>query len=62
MSPFRSKAQERYFNANRAELEKSGVNVQEYNEASKGKDLPERVKPKKKKMTRGALGIYPAKE
>jgi hypothetical protein len=38
--PFVSQAQERYFNANRAALEKEGVDVDEWNKASKGKDLP----------------------
>jgi hypothetical protein len=40
--PFASKAQQRYFNANRSSLEKQGVNVDEWNQASKGKTLPER--------------------
>jgi len=40
--PFASKAQERYFNANRSKLEKQGVDVDEWNQASKGKKLPER--------------------
>ena len=38
--PYKSLAQERYFNANRGKLEKQGVNVDEWNKASKGKDLP----------------------
>lgn len=47
--PYKSKAQERYFNANRAKLEKQGVNVNEWNKASKGKKLPTRkAKPKRK--------------
>jgi hypothetical protein len=50
--PYRSKAQERYFNANRAKLEKQGVNVDEWNESSKGLVLPERA-PKKKKEAPG---------
>jgi hypothetical protein len=58
--PYKSKAQERYFNANRDELEKSGVDVDEFNEASKGKDLPEKARPKKK--IRGALGLILAPE
>ena len=41
--PFKSQAQERYFNANRAKLEKQGVNVSEWNAASKGKNLPEKA-------------------
>jgi hypothetical protein len=44
--PYKSKAQERFFNANRAKLEKEGVNVGEWNAASKGKKLP----PKRKKV------------
>ena len=38
--PYKSRAQEAYFNANRAKLEKQGVNVDEWNAASKGKKLP----------------------
>lgn len=40
--PYASQAQEAYFNANRAKLEKQGVNVDEWNKASKGKKLPKR--------------------
>jgi hypothetical protein len=43
--PYVSKKQERYFNANRAKLEKQGVSVDEWNKASKGKSLPLRKKP-----------------
>ena len=47
--PFKSIQQERYFNANRAKMERNGVNVDEWNAASKGKTLPKRAaKPKKK--------------
>ena len=46
--PYRSKAQEAYFNANREKMEKQGVNVDEWNKATKGKKLPEKAKPKKK--------------
>lgn len=42
--PFKSLAQERYFNANRAALEKEGVNVDEWNQASKGLKLPKKAK------------------
>ena len=38
--PYASKAQAAYFNIHRAELEKQGVNVDEWNSASKGKKLP----------------------
>jgi hypothetical protein len=52
--PYKSKAQEAYFNIHRKELERQGVNVNEWNKASKGKKLPERVTKlqamKKRKM------------
>jgi hypothetical protein len=41
--PYKSKAQEAYFNIHKAELEKQGVNVNEWNKASKGMKLPEKV-------------------
>lgn len=40
--PYKSLKQERFFNANKAELEKKGVDVNEWNAASKGKKLPTR--------------------
>jgi hypothetical protein len=52
--PYKSKAQEAYFNIHKKELERQGVNVDEWNKASKGKNLPERVTKlramKKRKM------------
>ena len=52
--PYKSKAQEAYFNIHKKELERQGVNVDEWNKSSKGKNLPERVTKlramKKKKM------------
>lgn len=41
--PYKSQAQERYFNANRGKLESEGVDVAEWNKASKGKKLPKRA-------------------
>ena len=41
--PYKSKAQEAYFNANKAKLEKQGVDVNEWNAASKGKKLPAKL-------------------
>ena len=52
MSPYVSKAQEKFFNLHRRELEKKGVNVDEWNKASRGLKLPKhikKVKTKKKK-------------
>ena len=47
--PFKSKVQAAFFNTHRRELEKQGVDVEEWNRASKGKKLPKRVKKNKKK-------------
>lgn len=38
--PYKSKAQAAYFNIHKAELEKQGVDVGEWNQASKGMSLP----------------------
>jgi hypothetical protein len=47
--PYKSDAQRAYFNANRAKLEQQGVDVDEWNSASKGMKLPKRAKGKDKK-------------
>ena len=52
--PYKSLAQERYFNANKAKLESQGVNVEEYNTASKGMKLPAKA-PRKSKQIAKAL-------
>jgi hypothetical protein len=44
--PYKSEAQRRYFNANRDKLEAEGVDVDEWNESSKGKKLPEKAEKK----------------
>ena len=46
--PYASRAQEAYFNANRAKL--GGKVVDEFNAASKGMKLPARAKLKSKAM------------
>lgn len=43
--PYKSLAQAGYFHAHKAELEKQGVDVDEWDAASKGKKLPEKKKP-----------------
>ena len=49
--PYVSKAQQGFFNANRKKLESQGVNVDEWNQASKGKkNLPEHVAKRKKRV------------
>jgi len=47
--PYKSQAQEAYFNIHRKELEKKGVNVSEWNKESKGMKLPKKVKKKSTK-------------
>jgi hypothetical protein len=42
--PYKSEAQRKYFNVKRKKLEAQGVDVDEWNSASKGKKMPERVK------------------
>ena len=39
--PYKSEAQEEFFNANRKKLEAQGVDVDEWNKASEGLKLPE---------------------
>ena len=41
--PFVSQAQAGYFHTHKAELEKQGVDVDEWDAATKGRHLPERV-------------------
>jgi hypothetical protein len=47
--PYKSEAQRKYFNVHKKELEAEGVDVAEWNKASKGKELPKKVKLKVKK-------------
>lgn len=42
--PYKSEAQRKYFHAYKKVLEKQGVNVNEWDKASKGLKLPKRVK------------------
>jgi len=57
--PFKSQAQQAYFNANRDRLEAQGVNVDEWNAASEGMKLPKRVAKPKVKAKRNAAGYVP---
>lgn len=52
--PYKSESQRKFFNVNRKRLEAEGVNVDEWNQASKGKKLPE-----KKANTPGQTGNIP---
>lgn len=47
--PYKSEAQRKYFNVNKEEMEKQGVNVEEWNKKSKGKNLPGKIIKAKKK-------------
>ena len=42
--PYKSRAQAAYFNIHKKELEKQGVDVGEWNAATKGKKLPEHAR------------------
>lgn len=53
--PFRSKAQAAYFNTHRKQLESQGVDVDEWNAASKGKSLPARIGKTRKQKTLAKL-------
>ncbi len=50
--PFKSEAHRRYFEANKSRLEKQGVDVEEWEQASKGIKLPERAPKKATKRRR----------
>ncbi len=41
--PYKSKAQQRYFHANKVKLEAEGVNVAEWDKSTGSKRLPERI-------------------
>ena len=63
--PYKSEAQRKYFNANRDKLEAEGVDVDEWNESSKGKKLPEKAEKKamsdlnKRMLIGGGIGGVP---
>jgi len=57
--PFVSDAQRKYFNANRGKLEAQGVDVDEWNKASKGLKLPSRAKAKKPRAPRASAPKAP---
>lgn len=47
--PYKSKKQQAYFHAHAKDLQAQGVNIKEWDRASKGRKLPIRVKKKNKK-------------
>lgn len=56
--PYASQAQERYFHEHKAELEAKGVDVGEWDRASKGKKLPKRKGRGKSAPNRTPREIY----
>lgn len=44
--PYKSKAQAAYFHTHKKQLAKQGVNISEWDKASKGLKLPKKVKKK----------------
>lgn len=53
--PYKSKAQQAYFNIHKKQLEKQGVDVDEWNNASKGFKLPKKAS-KLKVMRKRKMG------
>jgi len=57
--PYKSKAQAAYFNTHRKQLEAQGVNVDEWNAASKGKKMAKKAKKKRTKVkSDSSRGMY----
>ena len=54
--PYKSLAQEKYFNAHRKDMESQGVNVDEWNKESKGLKLPKKITKLKVKKTPSEAG------
>jgi len=52
--PYVSQAQAGYFHTHKAELEKQGVNVDEWDKASKGKSLPKHSNTSRESLYRHA--------
>lgn len=56
--PYKSNDQRKFFHANKAKLEKQGVDVAEWDSASKGMSLPKKVKPiRKRGQPKGSGGL-----
>lgn len=69
--PFKSQAQAGYFHTHKAQLERQGVDVDEWDAATKGKHLPERagdsprrgtLKMKVKQVNLGSKGSFDVKK
>jgi hypothetical protein len=58
--PFSSQKQEAFMNANRSKMENQGVNMDEWNAASKGKKLPKKVNIGQGKQSENTQNINPS--
>lgn len=56
--PYKSDAQRRYFNANKKKLKRQGVDVEEWNDASRGMKLPAKVKKQSSHAARRKMASY----
>ncbi len=54
--PYKSQAQAAYFNMHRDELESQGVDVDEWNAASKGMSLPKKAKTPRNRVVEALAG------
>lgn len=57
--PYQSRAQQGFFHANRRMLEQQGVDVEEWDQASKGRKLPQRAPGSQGKRRRKPLRRKP---
>jgi len=55
--PYKSEAQRKYFNVHKQQLEKEGVNVNEWNKESKGMKLPGKIIEAKNKNKKNGKSI-----
>jgi hypothetical protein len=60
--PFISRAQQRYFHAHQGELERQGVNVKEWDDATDFSHLPERKNMKTEHVSLGHKGSFNVKK
>ncbi len=54
--PYKSQAQQGYFHAHRDELEAQGVDVSEWDAASRGMTLPKKIKTPRSKVAEALAG------
>jgi hypothetical protein len=59
--PYKSQAQAGYFHTHKAQLERQGVDVGEWDAATKGKHLPRRAAVRQKTVNLGSKGSFKEK-